>query len=525
MPELFEAGTGAPEPFDVCDGEDIEWSFISLGGETLNAWRVDRLRPLPPVFSAPGEGEWRRGPVRAGAEAAGEDGEVKKFITARIRYASGPVETINGAEALVLKSATGEYAEVRLEARIEDASGNLGPPAVRNFILDPLTVYVSASRPNAAGEGGGETGGRDRPFPSLEAALEFAGREGRRNIFINSPQMIRKDLIASGDLLIDGSFNERWERQGRTALAIAPGVSITARRGTLRLRGLDVERRASGAPFLRAGKNAALEISDCGITHLGTALNIDEGSCFIRDTQVVSLMTEARRLPAIRAAGARVQLLNSSFQLEGGNGLGLEMKGGVLNIEDTRFSLNCGRTGTALSLDRVRGEWKNLDVTVAAGDYGSALEIGNSDLIVTGGILSVSSRDAAAVLADNTEILFLGSEFRVNAAFVARALEARNIFPHVTDCRFIFSGSGRRSEVFSGSKMENGRTVSLLPETGTIGGNVFLSFTHILGGSYPMESLAGFNRQFAPPGRPNVFRAAVPQSGGGISVPGTGGRR
>jgi hypothetical protein len=506
--------------FDVCDGEDMEWAFITLGGEKRAAWRVDRLLPLPPVLSAPGEAEWRRGPLRVSAEAPGEDGPVKKYITARIRYAAGSVETVRGTGPLVLKSATGEYAEVRLEARIEDAAGNLGPPAIRNFILDPLTVYVSAFPASGSGEGGA-TGGRDRPFRSLETALDFAGKEGRRNIFLNSPQQLQKNVIADGDLVIDGSFNEQWERQGRSSLVILPGVSLTARRGTLVLRGLDMERRSPGAPFLRGQKNAGLELIDCGVIHLGAALDINSAACFIGNTRIVSLMVEDRRFPAIRAADSRLLILKSDFQLEGGNGLCLEMRGGVLNIEETRFRLNCQKTGTALWLDRVRGEWKNVNAAVMAGDYGSALESSNSELTVSGGRLSVKAQDAVAVLAADTELLFLGAEFLVDAVFVARAFEVRNTFPHVTDCRFIFSGISRQSEVFSGSKAGNGRTLSLLPEAGTVGGNVFVSFTHILGAAYPMENLAGFNRRFAPPGRPNRFQKTAAPGGGAAA--GTGG--
>jgi hypothetical protein len=519
---LFDAPSAAEtKTFDVCDGEDIEWSFVTLKGESLRKWRVDRLAPPPPVFDAPGEGQWRRGPVRVSAEASGEEGRVKKIITARICYVSGTVEIISDTGPLVLKSASGEYAEVRLEARIEDASGNRGPPGVRNFILDPLTVYVSPL-PGAPGTGEGD-GGRDRPFHSLDAALEFARREGRRNICLNGSFQLQKDLIAAGDLVIDGSFNDTWERKGRTALAILPGVSLTAQRGTLKLRGLDLERRAEGPPFLRVLKGAGLELFDCGIASLGIALTVEEGSCVIRDTRMLSLTAGESRLPAIRAADSRMRILKSDFQLEGENGLCLEMNGGSLTIEDVRFRLSCRRTATALSLNRIRGEWRNLGAALAAGDYCSVLEIGDSELTVMGGSFSVKSRDAAAVLANNTELMFLGTEFVVNALFVARALEARNIFPHVRDCRFLFSGSSRRSEVFSGSKNENGRTVSLFPEPGTIGGNVFFAFTHLLDGAYPMESLAGFNRRFAPPGRPNVFRGAAPQNGGITTVPAPGG--
>jgi hypothetical protein len=523
-PGLFDAGGERDEPqsFDVCDGEDMEWRFITQAGETVKKRRIDRLLPLPPELSGPGEGEWRRGPVRVSAEAPGEAGEARTFMTARLYYASGLVEEISGPGPLDLKSAAGEYADVRLEARVEDPSGNRGPPAVRRFILDPLTVYVSAA---PAGEGAGrETGGRDRPFRSLETALDFARREGRQNIFLNCPVQLQKNIVADGNLVIDGSFDERWERKGRSSVTVFPGVSLTARKGTLSLRGLDMERRAPGPPFLRALKGAGLEITGCGITQTGAVISIEEGTGLISGTRITALMTEDTKTPAVQAAGSRIKLVKNNFQLDGGNGLFLDMRGGFLDIEDTQFRVNCRRTGTAVSLDGVKAEWKNLIAVAAAGDYCSAVEIKNSDLTMTGGSVWVSARDAVAVFSDTSETLFLGTQFLVSAAFVSRVLEARNIFPKATGCLFIYSGAGRRAEVFSGLKTEGGRTAPLLPEPGAIGENIFQSFTHILGDSYPVENLAAFNRRFAPPGRPNLFRAAPPAGESRGTSPGGGGR-
>jgi hypothetical protein len=512
--------------FDVCDGEDMEWRFITQGGESVQKRRIDRLVPLPPALSGPGEGEWRPGPVRVAAEAAGEEGETKTSITVRVYYDSGSVEEISGTGPLELKSATGEYADVRLEARTKDTAGNTGPPAIRHFILDPLTVYVSAAPenpPGGDGDAGRETGGRDLPFRSFEAALDFAGREGRKNIYFNGPIQLQKNRVFDGSLVIDGSFNERWERTGRSPVLVLPGVSLTVRQGTLTLRGLEMERRAAGPPFLHVLKGAGLEIAGCGITHVGAAISIEEGTCLITDTRVFVLMTDDRKVPAVQAADSRIRLIKNDFQLDGGNGLFLEQKRGVLDIEDTQFRINCRRTGTALSLDGVKAEWKNLIAVTVAEDYSSAVEIKNSDVTMTGGSVWVSARDAVAALVDTSNTLFLGTQFLVSASFVSRALEARNIFPHVTGCLFIYSGTGRRSEVFSGLKTEGGRSMALLPEPGIIGGNTFQSFTHIAGDHYSMENLTGFNRAFAPPGRPNVFREAPPADGS-MSSGGGGGR-
>jgi hypothetical protein len=68
----------------------------------------------------------------------------------------------------------------------------------------------------------------------------------------------------------------------------------------------------------------------------------------------------------------------------------------------------------------------------------------------------------------------------------------------VTDCRFSFLGKAKRSDVFSrgSGKREE-------PEPGTIGGNDFRGFSHIMGEGWPRENIRGFNRRYAPPERPN----------------------
>ncbi|MDR0878876.1 MAG: hypothetical protein LBN21_12550 [Treponema sp.] len=494
--------SGAEKQFlDACDGEDIEWRFISANGESLATWRTDRLLPLPPVLSAPSEASWQRGPVRVSAESREGDEDAQLVTAARLRYASGMVQAVQEKGPLFLASGNGEYAEVHLEAWLEDSAGNKGPPAIRNFILDPLTVYVSASgTPGQAADLLSDEGSRDKPFSSLEAAIEFAVRAGRKNIYCSGALQLRKSITFSGDFCIDGSFTEKWERgKGRGAIAVLPGVTLTAQKGTLTLRSLNLERRQDGAPLVQVQQGAHLEIENSYITLAGPFLGAEGAVCAVRDSRIISLMTTDRRIPAAQVRNSHLSMVKTKTQLEGGNGLILEMSGGVLEITESEFNLDCLRTGTVFSLTGVDADFNNIKVSAAAGDYCSGLEIRRSKLTMNGGSFSVSARDAAAVITDAVESIYIGSSFALKTSFAAKAFTIRNTFPHFTRCTFISSGTSRRSEVFSAAQ--------LVPPALIIAENVFQGFTYILGDAWPIESLAGFNRRFAPPNRPNIQKA------------------
>jgi hypothetical protein len=167
------------------------------------------------------------------------------------------------------------------------------------------------------------------------------------------------------------------------------------------------------------------------------------------------------------------------------------------------FRINAQVTATALSLNGGAAELRELSVSVTAADYASVLDISGSTLMVTGGRFSAAARDGVVMLGDGTDAFFLDAELVLDASFVARAMEVRDRFPQVTNCRFIFNGSARRSDVFSGRIADRPRAI-LRPGAGTIGGNRFVGFTHILGNDYPLNRLAAFNQEFAPPGRANT---------------------
>jgi hypothetical protein len=501
---LYTEGGIVKDRFDVCDGEDIEWRFISPAGAALERWQRDRLSPHPPRIGGIGEGAWTRGPVSINASAIEGEEPVRSSIIAQLRYASGRTEIRQAAGTLVLRGDSDDLAQVRIEARLEDLAGNRSLISTRNFILDPLTIYVSSALPNAAADRNGD---RDRPFTSLDEALALAKREGRKHISIAGSALLRRPAEITGDIIIDGSFNDNWEASENRALIAVPGEAFfRVSSGALTLKNLTLEKQAPGGGpgFLRVGGGAGLELRDSVLTHVGPLARIDEGGqCRISDTQVSSLLPGEERLPVIDAGKARISLVKSRFNLEGGHGLILNMKGGVLRAEESVFVIQAQHTGTVFNLSALQADLKDLRASVSAADYGSVLELSDSTLTLTGGSFSVAARDGVVLVADAAEALFLGAEFRVASSFVARVMEIRNRFPSVTDCRFSFSGTARTSEVFSGTRTGGRRTETLQPVPGTIGGNVFQGFSHILGAEYPAESLRGFNRDFAPPGRPN----------------------
>jgi hypothetical protein len=537
---LYAGKAAAKDRFDVCDGEDIEWRFISPEGTVLERWQKDRLSPHPPRIGGIQEGAWTRGPVSI--DVFGIEGEepVRSSITAHIQYASGKTETRRDSGTLVLGGNADDLARVRIEAQLEDLAGNRSLVSTRNFILDPLTIYVSAALPgavpgsapanaapvnvapasadaaapaNAAGAvplgsvppaGNGD---RDRPFRSLDEALALAKREGRKHISLAGSALLQRSVEIAGDIRIDGSFDGNWGASENKALIVVPREAfLQVSSGVLTLKSLNLERQApgKGAGFLRVKGGAALEVLDSILTHTGPLARIDEGGqCRISGTQVASLLTGEERIPVIDAGKSRIFLIRSRFTLEGGHGLILNMNGGVLQAEESVFRVQGQRTGTVFNLSALQADLKGLQASVQAADYGSVLELSDSKLTVTGGSFSAAARDGVVLVADATEALFLGVEFQVASSFVARAMEIRNRFPSVTDCRFSFAGSARNSEVFSGIKTGGSRTEALSPDPGAIAGNVFQGFSRILGAGYPVESLQGFNRDFAPPGRPN----------------------
>lgn len=493
---LYGAGNAFSfPPVDACDGEDLQWCFLTAKGP-LEIRRADRLAPLSPGLSVPGG--WSREPVLLRPEIQDEDEDTVVRIKARLDYESGITETKTGTGSLLLGSERREYAEVSAAAFLEDPAGNRGPLAVFDFVIDPFSVYLSV-RGTGRLSAEKETGGRDAPFRSLERALEFSLKEGRRRICVNGSFPLAKSVFVTGDLLVDGSFDENWRRGGSSSVMVAPGVSVTVRGGRLVLRGLLVERREGSSPLFTA-LESRLEIEESEITHTGPLVSASGGRCAFDNVRVRSIVAGQTRLPVLDIRGGGLAVRGSVFSAEGMHGLLLDMNGGTLEVLDSSFGLDGGRTGTLFRLEGSSGNLREISAGVSAADYSAVLDLETSALVMEGGRIAAAARDALAVLADNSDCFFLRAAVGIRGSFVARAMEIRGRFPRVTECGFVFSGTAKRAEVFSAGNSPDGP----FPEEGTIASNAFQSFTHILDDAYPAESIAGFNRRFAPPSRPNA---------------------
>jgi hypothetical protein len=479
---------------------------------------IDKKPPPAPLLDAPPEGAWMRGPVTIDAVPPEGESPVTLVVRARLVYESGKTEEKSWKGKGFLESEEGEYAEARIEAFLEDGAGNRSAFSVRNFILDPLTVYAAPER-TGMGEGM-ESGGRDLPFRSLERALEFARRQGRRHIRMHGSFDLQRIPAIDGEIHIDGGFNERWERDGsKSRIAAAEGAFLAVGRGgKCYLAGLEIEWPGSGRPFADLEEGAFLEIAESKINHGGILLYSEGGTCRIVNSVIYSRMGGGGRNAVFRVNGGTVSIEGSGCRLEAGNGLFLQSRGGTLRFGESRIELDCRRTGTALELEGTRGEFDVLALSVTAGDYGSCLTALDSGLVIRGGSLTAAARDVTAAALNDTSAVFREVLFSVDASFVARALDLRDRFPQVTDCRFEYRGNARRREIFSAKR--SGGDAPVLPDTRSIGGNEFGSFTHIMGNDYPAESIQGFNRRFAPPERPNRF-APPPQA---LSPPQSGTR-
>jgi hypothetical protein len=345
-------------------------------------------------------------------------------------------------------------------------------------------VYVSAS---GTGEGRGT---REAPFGVLEDALEFARRNGLRDIRLSGTVRLRENLEISGDLTIYGSFDAP---ETASAVLEVPGAAgIRVDRGILRLRGIVLRREEEGGALFSVERGAGLELSDSVIALTGPLILARGSACLFKDTLVLANMPGARRFPVLSAEDGRVYLFGSRFDIGGDHGIFLDMKDGAVSAEDSRISITARNTGNAFALKGGRADFKEVAVSVRAEDYGSALDLSGSKLLMTGGNLAVSARDGVVVWTEESDVLFAKTAFSLSASFVARAMEIKGKFPLVSDCSFSFAGPAGRSEVFSGSA-----------RPGSVGGAVFKGFSHILGKDYPAEGIAAFNRDFAPADNPN----------------------
>ncbi|MDR2071602.1 MAG: hypothetical protein LBP81_09340 [Treponema sp.] len=514
----YTADIASLQAIDVCDGEDIEWRFITQTGVVQKHWRKDRLSPLPPVLTAPEEGAWVRGPVTlALTRGRNRDAEMASQITARLWYSTGRTEVLTGTDSLTLTGTANDIAEVQIEAYLVDASGNRSMPVKRNFVIDPSTIYVSSWGRETGASPKGEPGSRENPYVFLDEALDHAQRERRRLIFLSGYSLIRRNIDITGDIEIDGSFDENWERPGTKAHIEIPQGAAVRIQGSLNLRNISLERMNGADGIFQVRSGGILTLDDSTVSHKGSLLTLENnGTCLIQyaslfsqisvESEYVSGGARNQRNPAVTSSGASLTIRNSRWELEGPFGTLGSFQGGSFRAELCNFRMATQTTGTALIFSGTTVDLVNLTLTVDAQDYASALELTRSRIRMTGGRIGVSARDGVAIFLENTDAVYSLADITVNSSFVARGMEIRDRFPQVVGCNFIFMGSARRSEVFSVSRTGETRSGTLFPEAGSVRENSFQGFTHIMGNEYPVDNLQNFNSAFAPPGSPNVRR-------------------
>ena len=452
---------------EVCDGEDIEWAFISADGAILERARQDRLPPGAPRLAAFPGGGWARGPVTVSALA--EEAEALAFITAWLQYASGGIRVLRGVGSLDLALSLDEAAEVTVEAYLVDFAGNRGPTAGMRLIIDPQTVYVSP-HPLLAQAVVGPQGGMDNPFVCLREALDYAADRNIEDVLIAGTLELREPVVVSGTMRIEGG----WMPGGREAvLILGDDFFWDVKDGaTLTLSGIRAERENGDAPLIRVRSGGTLDVVDAVFTHTGPFLAVDGGLSEIRNTRIYTRISGDRRIAAITARESEVRISGSRVQLEGNYALVFDLGGGTFSASGSVFLCAGRRTATVFALNGTRGAFENLTLSAAARDYASVLEAFRSDLALSGGTVGVSARDASAFLLDNSAASFAGAAFFVEGAFTARAFEIRGLFPIVANSRFYSTGSARHSEVFSRAEAAG------IP-FGLLTGNSFSGFSRI----------------------------------------------
>ena len=462
---------------DVCDGEDLQWAFISSAGKILEQQRRDRLAPHAPEFTDLPEGGWTRGPVRVSAVSQEKDAAC--FISARISYASGAVEMLSGRDSLEIVSKLGEAAEVTVAGMVVDASGNRSPNAIHYFKVDPKTVYVSAE-PLIRGSPKAARGGKDNPFKSLEEALEYAMARDLGEIQIAGTLKMRKPVTISRNVNIDGGRKEGKPGSGTSSdngaiLILHEDFSWNIKPGAgLTLSGLRLERKDGKKPLIRTGKDSRLEITDAVLSNTGPLVMMDGSECSIRDSWISVLIPGERRIPALTGLESGIQITNTRIQFEGNYSLIFDLKGGSLYAGNCVFLAAGARTASIFSLNGTRGNLSNLTLSAAARDYASVLEAKGSEFVISGGIMEVSARDTGAFLLDNSPAIFLDTELRLEGSFSAKAAEIHGPFPVIRNSGFFSTGASKMSAVFSGTN-----AVPVSAEL--LAGNRFTGFTHIWG--------------------------------------------
>lgn len=498
----FSAG---PEPdLAVCDGEDLEWLLPGTGEDSGRIVRIDRAPPPVPTLKAPEEGAWAPLPGRLAASAADVDDGTKVHLRLEKTYPSGRVEETTGIGWIEPTAETEVPVRMRLEAAAEDPAGNLGPTAVREFVVDIPAVYVSDA-PHPSGLPG--DGSRMRPFTDLESALGFAAEKGIKVLRVAGSVPLRKRASLPAGLRVEGFYDSLWKPTAQTAeLRFSAGAGLLLPSGGAELLSLRLVGTGSAEPLIDCRGGASLRIADSELLGAGILISAEGGRIRLENTLMTQRSAASLRVPSFSVKGGAVEWTAVRLEGAGNHVLGLDLQGGTFSARECIIALSAQRTGLALRGRDAELRLKDTVLTVRAGDFASALECSGGVANIQGGSLEAVGRDAVAVSLRGTSSEFRSMTLRLDSAFVAKAFEVRGIFPRIAESLLAHAGTASRSDVLSFP--DGGLPASQAP--GPISGNRIDGFSQLLGGDYGIDRLAAFNRDYAAPGRPNALIGGTP---------------
>ncbi len=481
---------------DACDGEDMEWQFVSGAGETLKSWHKDRRKPKAPVLEAPSPDSWQRD-ARISVVIDDNDPDTEAVLLINTEYDDGSSELFKVNNFVQLLGKKNQVGLVNVEAYLVDSSGNKSRSSFLRFTLDPSIIYVAGNVSPV--KNGNPDGSRERPFQTLDEAIALALKEGRRVIYVAETAAVKSRLSLSGEIVINGGFDGEWKpAEYPGTLRFDPTAGITLEQGKLTFYNTSIEWPGNGKYLIEGNPGSAITMIKSRVSGTGPLIRTSRDcNVYLEDCSISASVKGPGRSPYFYFDATQGLIRDTVITLDETHGLVLHASASDINITGSAFVLKAEKTGTLFSIDSVNFHIQNINASVTAEDYSSAVESVNSNILIQDSLFSVKSRDGTVLILDRSETSLVNTELQLNTSFLAQAVQIKGNVPGVTGCSFIFTGSSSRSNVFSG-------IFSNTPDPKKIGGNTFIGFSHILNDNYPAESIMGFNRDYAPQGKNNL---------------------
>lgn len=480
---------------DVCDGEDIQWRFISFADGQEFFRRKDRLVPAVPVLDAPEPDSWVSAPVSIQVHSQSGNAEEQANAIIKLIDNSGTETIKQTQDSLELDIKEGGPYTVHITAFCEDPAGNISAPVYRSFILDSQTVYVSSSMDAAASMSTTADGSRLNPFHRLEDAIAMAREDERSVIRISGSHVLDKGLEIGSDIRIEGRFDKDWNSSGAHArLFMEKDAFFKVDGASLTLAGIQVDAQGSDVPLVQLESGSALELDDCILTADSSIVAARQSDIVINKSLLRSDSASRSRLPVFDVAGGRLSMSESRVEFNAEHALALDVFSVDLTLSDSVILGSGSKTCLGIRMADSKIEFDRVHLESVADSYASAFEQRNSHAEFNSCALSLKARDVSAVLVEGGSAVFTGMNIKLDSDFVCRVMEFKQLSPQIHDSVFESCGRARNSELFSGS-----------PDFGasSITGNLFNGFTVIFAPRYTIDRIVSFNRAYGNVQKPN----------------------